>query len=154
LQPPKQDSLGFPIECGEDGLCSLHLVIDSNDDSYPPQYLRSLGPLALVIAVGNIGRHLENRKEYLNTYLSRDGGMNWQEIFKGPHLYFIGFRGYLILVCPKNKPITFVHYSLDEGHTWQIREISVNPIFVQRIQASGANEQRNHIILVGIQEST
>jgi Sortilin, neurotensin receptor 3, len=53
------------------------------------------------MAVGNIGKQLERFKvDRMNTYLSRDGGLNWQEVKKGSHIYEVGDHGGLIVMAP------------------------------------------------------
>ncbi len=44
--------------------------------------------------------YLENsRTSQLNTYLSRDSGLTWQELIKGSHLYEIGDHGGLLVLA-------------------------------------------------------
>lgn len=52
------------------------------------------------MAIGNIGYQLETRlNDRVNTYLSRDGGLNWQEVKKGSYIYEIGDHGGLIVMA-------------------------------------------------------
>lgn len=50
--------------------------------------------------------------------MSRDGGLNWQEVRKGPYIYEYGDHGGLIVMAPTNTATTEVLYSYDEGLTW------------------------------------
>ena len=71
------------------------------------------------MAVGNVGNNLYRFKsDRLNTYLSRDGGINWMEVKKGPYIYEYGDHGGLIVMAPTNAPSTEVVYTFDEGQTW------------------------------------
>jgi hypothetical protein len=36
----------------------------------------------VIIASGNVGSYLSNRKDEINTYLSRDAGLTWFEVIK------------------------------------------------------------------------
>jgi len=76
----------------------------SNNGMYPPPYSQE-SAVGIIMGVGNIGQYLENRKEdRINTYLSRDGGLNWEEVKKGPYIYEFGDHGAIIIMAPKNKP--------------------------------------------------
>ena len=46
-----------------------------------------------------MGDYLSFRKDEVNTYLSRDGGLTWFEIFKGSSIYEIGDHGGLIVLA-------------------------------------------------------
>lgn len=35
----------------------------------------------------------------MNTYLSRDGGLTWQEVMKGSYIYELGDHGGLIVMA-------------------------------------------------------
>ena len=37
--------------------------------------------VGLVIATGNVGKYLANRVDQVNTYLSRDSGLTWFEVY-------------------------------------------------------------------------
>ena len=77
LTPPKYDALGERIECEEKD-CSLHLHSLSNA-AYGPFYSTD-NSLGLVLGTGNVGKYLSNKEDEVNTYLSRDGGLNWYEV--------------------------------------------------------------------------
>ena len=75
------------------------MQIYSSNGVYPPPYSQAAA-VGIVLGVGNIGEQLERRESsQMNTYLSRDGGMNWQEIAKGSHIYEIGDHGGLIVMA-------------------------------------------------------
>jgi hypothetical protein len=74
-----------------------------------------------------------NRPDRMNTYLSRDGGLNWVEVMKGSHIYELGDHGGLIVMAPNTEKTTEVVYSYDEGKTWHTMTISDTPIDVTNI---------------------
>ena len=59
--------------------------------------------VGMIISTGNVGYNLADRVDEINTYLSRDGGLNWFEIAKGSHIYEIGDRARL-LSCLQRSP--------------------------------------------------
>lgn len=79
LRPPAINSKGEKIECKKEDGCALHLRSD--------QAQKTKTSLGVVIGVGNVGKYLSSSKSGLNTYLSRDGGLSWNEVRKS--LFFI-----------------------------------------------------------------
>ena len=68
--------------------------------------------IGILIGTGNVGNYLSNRKDEINTYLSRDAGLTWFEVIyskniylfsfkvmKGSHIYEIGDHGGLIVMA-------------------------------------------------------
>lgn len=51
------------------------------------------------MGVGNVGLSLNKKNDKQNTYLSRDGGLNWIEIMHGSNIYEIGDHGGLLVVA-------------------------------------------------------
>lgn len=69
----------------------------------------------------------------MSTYLSRDGGLNWAEVRKGPFIYELGDHGGLIVMAKHNEPTKEVIYSFNEGKTWHDLQISQTPIDITNI---------------------
>jgi len=59
------------------------------------------------------------RPDEVNTYLSRDGGLHWDEIKKGSHIYEIGNNGGIIVMAENQHSTMEIFYSFDEGMTWE-----------------------------------
>jgi len=78
LAPPKKDSAGERIVCDTDEICSLHLHSISNQVFGP--FYSSANSLGVILGTGNVGAHLSNKPDEVNTYLSRDGGLTWNEV--------------------------------------------------------------------------
>ena len=38
--------------------------------------------IGIILGTGNVGSYLSNRKDEINTYLSRDAGLTWFEVIK------------------------------------------------------------------------
>eukprot|EP00899_Mesostigma_viride_P014066 jgi/Mesvir1/22660/Mv14094-RA.1 len=139
LNPPAVDAEERPITCSRGSPeCQLHL--------HGPTSWRGLGlkpPFAsfyshenapgIVLATGNMGRYLYEEGD-VNTYLTRDGGMTWEEIRKGPFIFEIGDQGGVILMAPMYELTTKLIYTLDEGLTWVDLTFSEEPVFVHNIR--------------------
>ena len=69
----------------------------------------------------------------MNTYLSRDGGLNWSEVKKGSYIYEIGDHGGLIVMADNTKQTTDIIYSFNEGKTWHSMTISDTPFDITNI---------------------
>lgn len=99
----------------------------------PPPYSQK-SAIGLMLAVGNVGKQLHRTHiSKQNTYMSRDGGLNWYEIRKGPHIYEIGDHGALIVMAPMEKATTSVLFSWDEGKTWKELTVTKDPMEVSNI---------------------
>ena len=114
LQAPEKDYKDDKIKC-EDSSCSLHLHSASNTQFGP--FYSHKNAVGIVIGTGNVGSHLSNRQSEINTYLSRDGGLNWMEIVKGSHIYELGDHGSLLLLVDDQNPTKNAVISWDEGLT-------------------------------------
>ena len=58
----------------------------------------------VILATGNVGKSLAFDPTSVNT-ISRDAGLTWEEIVKGPHIYEFGNNGGLIVIarCPRRS---------------------------------------------------
>lgn len=74
--------------------------------------------LGLIMGTGNVGKYLANRADQVNTYLSRDGGLTWFEVKSGSHIYEFGDHGALILMASDQEATDKLHYSWNEGISW------------------------------------
>lgn len=105
----------------------------SSNGMLPPPYSQK-SAIGLMLAVGNVGKQLHRTHiSKQNTYMSRDGGLNWYEIRKGPHIYEIGDHGALIVMAPMEKATTSVLFSWDEGKTWKELTVTKDPMEVSNI---------------------
>ena len=65
-------------------------------------------------------------EKIMNTYFSRDGGLNWFEIREEHHIFLVGDRGGLIIMGRNDQSSDEIIYSWDEGLTWEILKLEVN----------------------------
>ena len=78
LSPPKKNVDDELIQCEGEEDCALHLHSLSNT-KFGPFYSTETS-LGIVLGTGNVGTYLSNKKDEVNTYLSRDGGLTWFEV--------------------------------------------------------------------------
>jgi len=125
LTPPTVDSDNQPIVC--EG-CSLHLHgITSFITGGPPPFYSSENAIGLILAVGNVGQTLDDDVLNLNTYLSRDGGLTWRDIFAGSTIYEFGDHGGILVFARTDILTNTIYYSLDEGLTILSFNYSITP---------------------------
>ena len=103
--------LGAPLNCWLESDCSLHLHSYSTEDT-PPPYSTS-NAVGFIVGIGNLGKELKYTAEELNTYLSRDGGLNWIELKKGTYMVKFGDHDSIIIAAPLFKPTRTIQYSFD-----------------------------------------
>ena len=72
------------------------------------------------MATGSIGKYLSYRPDQVNTYITRDGGLTWNEIHKGSNIYEISDHGGLILMASDQEVTTKLAYSWNEGMNWNV----------------------------------
>ena len=115
----------------EDG-CSLHLEIYSHQGALAPVYSTEKA-VGLVLGTGNLGKRLTENGSMKHLFLSRDGGLNWESIRRGTHIYEIGDHGAIIVIAKKREPTNFIEFSWDEGQTWEKLVISERDLLIENI---------------------
>ena len=79
LAPPTTSSTGKKINCRLENGCSLHLhSLTSDRYPYPYSVKNAVG---IIVGIGNVGKFLKYDDNKLNTFISRDGGLNWFEVW-------------------------------------------------------------------------
>lgn len=152
LTPPRLDSLGQPIACFTDPskpVCNLHLfgVVPASPDATFTQFYSADDAIGLILGTGNVGASLDTNSEYVNTYLSRDGGITWDEIFKGPTQFNFGDHGSLIVLAKKGVPTNEIYFSWNAGQNFSVAYLPVS-INVHAIVTASA--QSEMFIVVGM----
>ncbi|KAH8832167.1 hypothetical protein DL96DRAFT_1678366 [Flagelloscypha sp. PMI_526] len=145
LLPPMQDSLGRPLDCVSPG-CALHL--HGRTSRRDPDLLYSTpSNVGLLVGVGNVGGALYPY-EASSTFLSRDAGHTWMELFKAPYLYSFGDSGSLLVMSQDAELTDHVIYSVDQGTTWTVFKFSQERMRIKSI--INASPARSHqFLLVG-----
>ena len=144
LTAPEFTAAGKQISCKTSKGCSLHLHSYSSP-AYPVPYSHS-NAVGLVMGIGNLGSQLKFDYEEINTYLSRDGGLTWVEIQRGPHILEFGDHGGLIVMAPVFRPTKTILYSFDEGISWIEYQISKSLLNIDAIEVEPTSRAMHFII--------
>lgn len=132
LKPPASYRFGVCNTCpagsssgGDDPNCRLHLHGSTSwfapEGPRPNLYSVENAP-GLVMAAGNVGAHLDFTPDADCTWLSRDGGLTWEDIYPATAIYEVGDKGGVMLIAPHRSegPTDTLLLSLDEGLCWDM----------------------------------
>lgn len=114
IEPPERDSEGKRIICEDSCFLHLHSVTSSFSSVYSTE-----NAIGIIMGTGNVGKYLSYKEDELNTYLSRDGGLNWIEVKKGEYIYEMGDHGAIILMADSQKATDTIYFTWNEGLTWE-----------------------------------
>lgn len=146
ISPPSKDSDGKSFNCDDDIIekCSLHLhgYTERRD---PRDTFSSPSAVGLMMGVGNVGASLGPYKEG-NTFITRDGGITWHEVFKGTYQWEYGDQGSIIVIVQEDTLVNHVYYTLDEGSTWTAYQFGDNKIVVDDISTVPSDTSRNFLL--------
>lgn len=112
--------------------CNLHLHSFADFFVFAPVYSYK-NAVGILMGSGNVGSRLSYNANNLNTYLSRDSGLTWEEVKKGSWIYEYGNHGGLVVIADMSKPSTNIEYTSDEGKTWFALQISDTPVHIENI---------------------
>jgi len=104
--------------------CNLHLHVEglwhTGTNAIPPLYSHANAP-GVIMGVGNVGADFDTNPANHCTFLSRDGGHNWEQVLEGPNIYEIGDHGGIIVAARhQSAGVTDeFFFSTDEGRCWQ-----------------------------------
>ncbi|KAL9639668.1 MAG: hypothetical protein Q9204_000994 [Flavoplaca sp. TL-2023a] len=120
IKAPQNDPKGKPYECNTNKVadCSLHLhgYTERRD---PRDVFSSPSAVGLMMAVGNVGEYLTVKSEKTSdTFITRDGGVEWNAVKKGNYMWEYGDQGSIIVIVRDTVATDEVLYSLDEGREW------------------------------------
>ncbi|KAK9476022.1 hypothetical protein V1514DRAFT_338145 [Lipomyces japonicus] len=145
LEPPTLDSDGQPYGCrGALDRCSLNLHGYTERTDVRDTY-SSGSAIGLLIGVGNVGDSLTSYAG-ASTYLTRDGGFTWQEIYKGTFMWEFGDQGSIIVLVEDKAPTNTILYSFDEGATWSSFQFYDEVIQVTDISTVPSDTSRRFLI--------
>jgi hypothetical protein len=108
LKPPKVRLDGSP--CDPTKGCSLHLhgyttEITNGSLSFFYSVPNAKG---LMVSSGNVGSEINTAKDNIYQYFSRDAGVTWEEVAKGPFIPEFGDHGGIILMADSDDPTDYV----------------------------------------------
>ncbi|KIM23057.1 hypothetical protein M408DRAFT_266851 [Serendipita vermifera MAFF 305830] len=116
LNPPERDSYGATYPCNEPP-CSLHLQSHNATSSYGQRLQRSPTLAGLMMGVGNVGK-IRSPYRDSDMFLTRNGGLTWEEVHKGTHIWEIGDSGSILVMASDERPVDHIKYSIDDGAHW------------------------------------
>ena len=150
ISPPERDYQGKSYNCYQPG-CQLNLHGRSEISWAGPIFSADTAQ-GLMMGVGNVGPHLSEYSES-NTYLSRDGGLTWKEVRKGPHLFEFGNRGALLVMVSDSEMTNKLLYSWDHGSTWAEYKFYETPIRVSALTIEPTASSSKFILFGFTQQS-
>lgn len=129
INPPSVDTAGKIFECMDAKspleICSLHLHSVTTTKNVGKVFSVSSAP-GTIIGVGNVGPYLLSYEDS-DTFISRDSGVSWKELKKGPHKFEnVNFGSILVLVPDLNTPSSEIHYSKNGGQDWDILTVLID----------------------------
>lgn len=146
INPPEKDSDGKSFDCEDNSLegCALHLH-GYTERRNPRNTFSSPSAVGLMMAVGNVGPALGTYKQG-NTFITRDGGINWHEVFKGTYAWEYGDQGSVIVIVKQDAPVKDVYYTRDEGTTWTKYQFSDHDVIIDEISTVPADTSRSFLL--------
>ena len=146
LQAPSKDAEGRKYQCdpGDTLKCSLHLH-SYTERRDPRATFSSPSAVGLMMGVGNVGQYL-GRKPDADTFITRDGGVEWHPVKKGNYMWEYGDQGSIIVIVEEDLPIRSVFFSLNEGIDWQEYVFADAGFIVTAISTVPSDKSRNFIL--------
>lgn len=146
LQAPSKDAEGRKYECDPKDIsrCSLHLH-SYTERRDPRATFSSPSAIGLMMGVGNIGQYL-GRKPDADTFITRDGGVEWYPVKKGNYMWEYGDQGSIIVIVEEDVATRSVFYSLNEGIDWQEYVFADADFTVAAISTVPSDKSRNFIL--------
>jgi sortilin len=147
--PPSSEQCGRLDDCERWGL-HLHGPTDwsASEDwgsRFGGVYSRSSAP-GVIISTGNVGMSLEhNDVTRVNTYISRDGGVSWEETKRGPYIFEFGNHGGMLVIAKQFVQVNELEYSINEGKTWESLPLAT-PITVHNIRVDPSS--KGHVFII------
>ncbi|KAL4783874.1 hypothetical protein BJX76DRAFT_328747 [Aspergillus varians] len=149
LTPPAKDADGEKFSCsvvegeGTDS-CALHLH-GYTERIDPRDTFSSGSAIGLMMGLGNVGDHLTSEDE-ADTFMTQDGGISWKPVKKGRYMWEYGDSGSVIVIVRERKSTKILHYSTDEGGTWQDYAFSDDEIEIFDISTVPSDTSRSFIL--------
>lgn len=125
--------------------CKLHLHGFQRDHLFTWFYSVPNAP-GLMLANGNVGPVRTERFDDSNTYFSRNGGVTWDEVAKGPHVPEMGDHGAVLVLAKENAPSTALLYSLTDGDEWHECAFTAAPVHVRNVRVSQGWDSKRFLL--------
>lgn len=146
LRAPEKDAEGQKYGCSprDTSKCSLHLH-GYTERKDPRDTFSSPSAVGLMMGVGNVGEYL-NRKQEGDTFITRDGGIEWHAAKKGSYMWEYGDQGSIIVIVEDSTPTNVVFYSRDEGLHWEEYKFSDSKMQIEDISTVPSDNSRNFLL--------
>ena len=146
IRAPAKDAEGNKFGCDTSNIdqCSLHLhsITERRD---PRSTFSSPSAVGLMMGVGNVGEILGPKIE-ADTFITRDGGVEWHPVKKGNYMWEYGDQGSIIVIVQPNVPTKSVFYTLNEGQDWLEYQFADNEYRIISISTVTSDKSRNFIL--------
>ena len=146
LQAPSKDAEGNDFGCSSSNVdkCSLHLH-SYTERRDPRATFSSPSAIGLMMGVGNVGEYLQD-KDTADTFITRDGGVEWSSVKKGSYMWEYGDQGSIIVIVEELVPTKSVFYTLNEGLEWLEYQFSDTDITVGSLSTIPSDNSREFIL--------
>ena len=146
IRAPSNDAEGHEFECDTSNpqRCSLHLH-SYTERRDPRATFSSPSAIGLMMGVGNVGEYL-GRKAEADTFITRDGGVEWHAVMKGNYMWEYGDQGSIIVIVKEDIATRSVFYTLNEGIDWIEYPFSDTDFAVGAISTVPSDKSRNFIL--------
>lgn len=145
IKAPVTDSALKSTNCHLDQGCSLHLHGYRNDHMFSWFYSVDNAP-GVMIANGNLGTRLSTRDEDSNTFFSRNGGVDWTEVAKGPHVPEVGDHGAVVAMVPEDTLTDTLLFTVNDGKEWEKCVFTKNKFVARNIRVSQDWDSKRFIV--------
>ena len=146
IRAPAKDADGIKFGCDTSNIdqCSLHLH-SYTERRDPRATFSSPSAIGLMLGVGNVGAELGS-KEDADTFITRDGGVEWHSVRKGNYMWKYGDQGSIIVIVREDIPTKFVLYTLNEGEEWREYQFADAEYSIASISTVPSDKSRNFIL--------
>ena len=148
IRAPLNDADGKAFECDVEstGHCSLHLH-GYTERGDPRDTFSSPSAVGLMMGVGNVGEYLSRKgDDDTQTFITRDGGVEWRAVMKGDYMWEYGDQGSIIVIVEEKKATDVVFYTLDEGDTWRQYKFTDSQMEIGSISTVPSDSSRNFLL--------
>ncbi|KAI8050565.1 hypothetical protein BDF22DRAFT_695641 [Syncephalis plumigaleata] len=141
VKPPLTDEHGEPYGCGDEiplDRCSLHL--------HSVTETRNIGRV-FSASVGSVGNYLEPY-EKSDTFASKDGGITWQLVHRGPYKWEMGDAGNLWIITADqgDQGTDTVLWSDDHGEHWHTLSLG-RKLVVHALTTTRKSNEREFLLI-------
>ena len=146
INPPAKDAEGNSYGCdvSKTDRCSLHLHSYTERPDKRATF-SSKSAIGLMLGVGNVGEALGPKAE-ADTFITRDGGVEWHPVKKGSYMWEYGDQGSIIVIVAEGVPTKTVYYTLNEGQDWIEYQFADKEYPIHSISTVPSDRSRNFIL--------